>query len=86
MPEVNASNPVTGNPPNKVVLNLGALPPRQKMQDMKKESVSSFIRDFSFPSAFVIWLRGEGDGEKGWGDCRGNESMFPRGMDPRRSD
>jgi hypothetical protein len=37
MPEAKAVNEASGKVPSKVVLNLGALPPKQNIADMKKD-------------------------------------------------
>jgi hypothetical protein len=45
MPEAKAVNEASGKVANKVVLNLGALPPKQNIADMKKDGQSvSFER------------------------------------------
>lgn len=46
MPEAKAVNEASGKVANKVVLNLGALPPKQNIADMKKDGQNvSYKRD-----------------------------------------
>jgi hypothetical protein len=45
MPEAKAVNEASGKVPSKVVLNLGALPPKQNIADMKKDGQNVSVTD-----------------------------------------